>query len=361
MNIKVCPKSQWEEILDDLKIRLNNGEYSVGEAFYTIDEICDTFNVSRITAKRVFQELKHEGWILPNRRRGTIVNRSHTTKDILFIVGSDFLEKPAMPESNFFVIDRLLEGLRAKEKLCNVKITTIGHKFFFSQMKEFVNKDVVILAQLLYDFRDWFEKHPEYFECLKSDIRPVLMHAFEKQEGFSLTETNYGKGIRSVVEHLLNKGHKRIAYLTGDINFPSMYLRFNGFTDTLKEHNITLDLNQVKVNSDRERDTSWQLIRQLLSQSVPPTAIACASDMLAMHVIEYCRKNGVRVPENLAVTGFDNRGESGFLNPPLTTVDSKIKEQGEKAVEFIMQRSADKVSEPVTITIEPELILRKST
>ncbi|HOJ39544.1 MAG TPA: GntR family transcriptional regulator, partial [bacterium] len=353
MKIKVYPKSKWREIFDDLKLRLERGEFPVSTSFYTMDDICQKFHVSRITARRVFQELKNEGWILPVRRRGAIVTRSHVPKDIFFIVGSAFLEEHSSATSDYFVINQLLKGLHAKEKFYNVKITTIGHRFFFSHLQSFISKDVLMAAQLLYDFRDWFEKHPSIFQCLKLDVTPVLIHSFEKYEGFSMTRTDYEKGIRLAVEHLISKGHKNIAYLTRDINFPTFYLRFRGFIDALKDNRISLDTNFIKVTPDVERTRTWQSVRKILSLKKKPTAIVCASDVLAMNVLEYCEKNGLKVPEDLAVTGFDNRGETEFSVPPLTTVDSKLEQQAEKAVEFIIQRTKAKVSEPVVINLEP--------
>ncbi|MCM8788586.1 MAG: GntR family transcriptional regulator [Candidatus Omnitrophica bacterium] len=361
MEIKIYPKSKWEEILEILKCGLENGEYAVGGHFYTIDEICQKFNVSRITAKRVFQELKNEGWILPIRRRGAIVIRSHIQKEVFFIVGSPYLEQYTAGIGDYFVINHLLKGLHAKEEFYNIKITTIGHRFFFSHLKDFVNKDVLMAGQLLYDFKDWFEKHPDNLQLLKSDIRPVLLHCFEKYEGFSMTRTDYEKGIKLAVEHLINKGHKNIAYLTKDINFPTFYLRLKGFMDTLKESSVSLNMDFIRVTTDIERSKIWHSVQQLLSLSPRPTAIVCASDVIAMNVLEYCEKNAIGVPEDIAVTGFDNRGEARFSVPPLTTVDSKLEQQGIKAVEFIVKRASNQVNEPVVMTLEPELIARAST
>ncbi|MCM8825782.1 MAG: GntR family transcriptional regulator [Candidatus Omnitrophica bacterium] len=361
MEIKIYPKSRWQEILEILKKSLENGEYPVGGHFYTIDEICQKFNVSRITAKRVFQELKNEGWILPIRRRGTIVTRSHIQKEVFFIVGSPYLDQNPAGIGDYFVINQLLKGLHAKEDFYNIKITTIGHRFFFSHLKDFIEKDVLMAGQLLYDFKDWFEKNPSNFQLLKSYIRPVLLHCFENYQGFSMTKTDYEKGIRLAVEHLINKGHKNIAYLTKDINFPTFYLRLKGFMETLKERAVSLNMDFIRVTTDIERSKIWHNVQQLLSLSPRPTAIVCASDVIAMNVLEYCEKNGIDVPEDIAVTGFDNRGESRFSIPPLTTVDSKLEQQGIKSVELIVKRSNNRVCEPVVMTLEPELITRAST
>lgn len=361
MGIKVYTKSKWEAIFEELKENLEKGEYSIGDNFYTIDEICRKFNVSRITAKRVFQELKNEGWILPVRRRGTIVNRSYKQKDIFFIVGSAFIEQHPSEKQDFFVINTLLKGLHTGEKFYNTKVLPIDHIFFFSHINDFVNKDVVMPAQYIYDFREWFGENPSVFECLKSEIRPVLLHASEEIGGFSLTRISYEDGIRLAVEHLISKGHKNIGYISGDINFTSFYLRFKGFTDTLKEHSIRLEIERVKVWTGKKKEKIWELVEELLSLSEPPTGLVCASDVIAINVLEYCNKRGIRVPGELAVTGFDNRAEGAFSKPPLTTVDSKLEEQGRKAVELIIQRATGKISEPVVIRLEPELIVREST
>lgn len=354
-------KHRWQEIYDDLKNRLNNGEFSVGDPFYTIAALCESFQVSKITAKRVFQELKREGWILTGRRKGTTVNRSHVRKNILFIVGSDFAETPDPSATEFFICSRLLEGLRLKQEVYNVKITPIGHKFFLSHLREFVNKDVVCLAAFVSDFRDWFEKNPAALRCLKTDIRPILLHASEELEGFSLTEMDYAKGIRLAVEHLVKKGHKKIALLTGDINYSSFYLRFKGFTDALQQYRMPVDLDRIRVVTSQERQSAWDAVEELLALPDPPTALVCASDVRALQVLEYCEKKGIRVPGDIAVTGFDNRGETGFSRPPLTTVDSKLREQGAKAVELIIRRAAGNVDTGVKITVEPELVVREST
>jgi len=361
MGNKVHFKYSWQEVLESIKKRLENGEFSVGDTFYTIDELCQLFNVSTTTAKRVFQELKSEGWILPMRRRGTIVNRNHTKKNILFIVRDAVVENISPSESEVFVIGRLLEGLRDKEKCFNIRIKTIDDKFFFSHLKNFINEEIIINGELFYTLKNWFAEHPDIYEYLKFEIKPILLYVPEKIEGFSQTKTDYEKGIRLAVEYLIKQGHKRIAYLTGNINHPSMYLRFKGFIDTLRKYDLPLDINLIKVSSDTEKNTSWKIIEELLAQPNPPTAITCINDVYAIHIIEYCNKKGVHIPDDLAVIGFDNRGESEFSNPPLTTVDTQLRKQGEKAVELIMQKTINKNIEPLTIIVQPELIVRKST
>lgn len=361
MDIKVYTKSKWEEIFDKLKARLESGKYPAGNAFHTIDGICKEFKVSRITARRVLQELKNEGWILPIRRRGTIVRRSHALKEIFFIAGSSLIEKHPPQKDDFFVINMLLKGLLTSGESYNVKITTIDNRFFFSHLRDFINREVTMPAQFLYDFRRDFEKNPSSFQCLKSEIKPILLHAFEELPGFSLTMISYEDGIRLAVEHLIKKGHKYIAYITKDINFPSFYLRFKGFADTIQKHSLPLDLSYVKVCKEITQGKISEIVNQLLSMSSPPTAIVCASDVIAIHVLGYCEKKGICVPEHLAVTGFDNRGEVAFANPPLTTVDTKLAHQGRKAVELIMERAVGTITEPAVIKLNPELIIRRST
>ena len=102
-------------------------------------------------------------------------------------------------------------------------------------------------------------------------------------------------------------------------------------------------------------------MEDILNISSPPTAIVCANDSRALHLLQYCKKNRIRVPKDVAVVGFDNIEETNFSHPPLTSVDTMLEKQGEKVLELLLKRKKGILKEPTVVRLKPELVVRESS
>ena len=91
-----------------------------------------------------------------------------------------------------------------------------------------------------------------------------------------------------------------------------------------------------------------------------PTAIFCASDVMAMEVIDVAKKKGLKIPEDISVIGFDDNPIASYANVPLTTVWQPVVEMGRQAVEILNQIVDGKKKEPVKVLLNTKLIKRKS-
>jgi LacI family repressor for deo operon, udp, cdd, tsx, nupC, and nupG len=98
-----------------------------------------------------------------------------------------------------------------------------------------------------------------------------------------------------------------------------------------------------------------------LPVSERPTAIFCATDMIAFGVLQIAKKRGVKVPQDLSVVGFDNYDQSAYQVPPLTTVNQPFYEMGRIAMELLESIVQDPKRHSQQVLIEPELIVRTST
>ena len=85
-------KTKWQGITEDIKDKFQKNMFLPGDSFYSLKDICKIYNVSEITARRVFQELKREGLISPTRRRGTVVSTDYELKEIFLAVSGKLLE-----------------------------------------------------------------------------------------------------------------------------------------------------------------------------------------------------------------------------------------------------------------------------
>jgi LacI family repressor for deo operon, udp, cdd, tsx, nupC, and nupG len=99
---------------------------------------------------------------------------------------------------------------------------------------------------------------------------------------------------------------------------------------------------------------------ELLSQPKPPTAVICSGDAFALMVLDYCEKKEIKIPDDLAVTGYDNIGISSISEPPLTTIDSRVELQSRTVVHLLEKRLGGIDISDAYITIDPVLVIRKT-
>lgn len=161
--------------------------------------------------------------------------------------------------------------------------------------------------------------------------------------------------------HLLELGHRRIAYLTGSL-LPIQVdrARFAGYRAALNRASIQWPEEYRCKVTGRAGAENFQPIRTLLTSDQPPTAIFATSDVLALGVIAVAHELGIRVPEELSVVGFDDIQFASFPTVGLTTVRQPSAHLAFLAVEAVVQRLAGSASYSPTL-IEPELVVRTST
>ena len=116
-----------------------------------------------------------------------------------------------------------------------------------------------------------------------------------------------------------------------------------------------------EVLNKYEFNIGKRIANNIVKMEEPPTAVVCASDTLAVGVIRGLYEQGRRVPEDMAVMGFDNLVISGMITPSLTTIDQGVREIGAKAIEILMTDMKNNRTAPVTWISEPRLVEREST
>jgi LacI family transcriptional regulator len=169
-----------------------------------------------------------------------------------------------------------------------------------------------------------------------------------------------------LANHLLGLGHKYIQFL-GNVNYSSsFYNRWLGFRTALEEHNITIsneyyDLLRGKTNDDMgyENIKKWLEDKKKKGEQLP-TVLYCANDSIAIHVYKVLNELGIKVPDEMSVTGFDNIEDSYLLKPTLTTIDVPKEELGRRAIKALLNRIDDKNASIEKILISGEILFRES-
>jgi LacI family transcriptional regulator len=139
------------------------------------------------------------------------------------------------------------------------------------------------------------------------------------------------QGGRLATEHLVNLGHKRVAHITGPERFEAMRQRREAWRKVLDERGLEVPLSFAMSGAWSE---AWghEAVKKLLGKKVKPDAIFCGSDQIARGVADALREHGVRVPDDIALVGYDNwEIIASATRPSLTTVDMNIRELGRQA------------------------------
>lgn len=145
-------------------------------------------------------------------------------------------------------------------------------------------------------------------------------------------------GAFQLTTHLLEKGHRRIAFIAGQASWPMIEQRHAGYRAALREHGIepTRELQLFRGRFDPAAGEA--MAETLLEQREPPTAIVAANDVLALGVLRAAQHRRLRIPDDLAITGFNDFDFAPFLDPGLTTVSVPVYEMGRAAGRMVLDQ-----------------------
>ena len=161
-------------------------------------------------------------------------------------------------------------------------------------------------------------------------------------------------------EHLIKEGHRKILCINGPLHISSAWERLAGYKRALLEYGIQYDQKLVKGNTT-EMEEAYKLIKEILSQGLNFTAIFAYGDVLAFGAMHALREAKLRIPDDMAVVGYDDIKFARVSHPPLTTVRIPRYRLGKKAIDLLVDEIIEKNSKKLNqVTIKPELVIRES-
>jgi DNA-binding LacI/PurR family transcriptional regulator len=175
----------------------------------------------------------------------------------------------------------------------------------------------------------------------------------------SVGATNWSGGL-AAARHLLELGHRRIAALTGPIEWLCCRARLDGYRAAMDAAGVPVDPQLVR-NSILYEAGGLADGAELLRLPDPPTAIVTANDLQAVGVYEAARRAGVRIPDDLSVVGFDDLPFTQWTGPPLTTVRQPLTDMGAAAAELVLTLAGGRQPAHTRIELATSLTIRHST
>lgn len=160
-----------------------------------------------------------------------------------------------------------------------------------------------------------------------------------------------------IVSYLKDLGHKNIAF----VGEPRTEIKLNSYKAALAAHGLTYKDENIFIVKERFEGIGYEAANQIMKKEVLPTAIICAYDEIALSLIHILTENGIDVPNEISVVGINDIPMAAYSTVPLTTVRIFENEQAKIAVKLLYDKIFDKSEVIQHITIEHQLIKRKST
>lgn len=341
---------------------LNTGKFKVGSRLPTESEFCREYGMARGTVREGLSELVKEGILARRRGAGTFV-QCLTPPNRVKIVAA-MISCIREGDTAAHLIRSLEDHLHERGYsliLCNHDNDPEKIEQYLHRLSQDKVSGVIFTPIELPDSR---EKNLNIVTRLEEKNLPfVLMGtpiSAETLGHYSIVTTNGFAAAREMVKHLVRVGHRRIAF----INFPGNYTaeqRIGGFIKEMAQQGLELPASYLRnLNVGPVEKQGQAEIRELLALNSPPTAVICIHDMVAKNVIEEAGRMGLKVPQNIAVTGFGNMDFASNINPPLTTVRLCTDQEGTWLAKILLDKIHGQVVGEQQMFLTCDLAIRTS-
>jgi LacI family transcriptional regulator len=194
---------------------------------------------------------------------------------------------------------------------------------------------------------------------VEMEVPTVVMDRDFPELELDVVLTDNLQGGYLATQYLISLGHKRIGCIAGPPGINPSARRVTGYKQAMEAARLAIEPELV-MNGDFHPETGWEAGRAMLSQPNPPTAIFACNDLMAMGVLRAAAELGLRIPDDLAVVGYDDIEFASYTNPPLTTIKQPKDEMGLATLRFLLGRIKDKQSAPQRALLPVSLVIRGS-
>jgi len=200
----------------------------------------------------------------------------------------------------------------------------------------------------------------KYLNTLSIDIPMIYAGADEDLPGTRNVRIDYLAGMQEAVKHLIDFGHRRIGYLSGQLNWSSMRTRYEALRKAIEDAGLELE-KELVVECAHTWEGGAQGIPDLLNLPKPPTAVMCCNDVAAIGAMKTMSGRGIRVGKDIALIGFDDLPICRYTHPSLSTIRFSPRELSSLAFQALLEELQGDDRESLQREYKTRFVLREST
>jgi len=329
---------------------------------YTLEEIARLAGVSRSTVSRVINhhpsvrpEVRERVWRIirevgyqPHAAARNLVTRR---SQIVGVVIPETLPKvfsdPYFPAVLRGISDALVE--RGYHLMLSLLSPQQEEDFYQRALRGRVVDGIIVLSAQVTD--------PLIRRAYQEGLPVVSIGRYPQEPAVSYVDADNVGGGRMATEHLLRLGRRRVATIAGPQTMAPGIDRLEGYRAALQAWGLNPQPEWI-VEGDFTEAGGYVAMRRLLPAR--PDAVFVASDLMAVGALKALREAGLRVPEDVAIVGYDDVELARFTDPPLTTVRQPIYELGRMAVQLLLRQLEEGMRDPQRVILPTELVIRSS-
>ncbi len=297
-----------------------------GYSITTVSKALNDYSDISIKTKNKILKLAEDMNYIPNSQARSLVTQKSFTIGIIFHEISGIgLQHP--------LFSKILESFKSEVESKGYDLLFLSHSnvgkmgsYLRHSLRKQVEGIFVLCAEFFSD---------ELIELYNSDL-PVVMIDFEQENTLNITSNNE-QSIYLAVKHLYDLGHRKIANIHGGKNTYIGGTRKKVFEDSIVSLGLELRQDYLLEGEFFSKENGYEAMQNLLALKEPPTAIFCASDMMAIGAIQAIQEAGKKVPDDFSVIGFDGIEAGQIVSPKLTTIKQDTVNMGKTAAREVLK------------------------
>lgn len=331
------------------KLTINDIAKLAGVSTATISRVLSGKDkVKEETKQHVLSVIEEHGYEMQRKTR-----LSNNDSKTILVCATEFKNPFNVP---------IFDGIQNSAKKSGYDILILQTKDIYTELKEYESVlksqsfvGVIFVSTLnqkqLKDITDQLSHHTPI----------VLCSEFVEDSTVPYVGINDIEAIQKATNYLLSVGREKIYFINSQLNRNYARKREQGFRESMQEAGVTVNEDFVVRLSSVSHSLAYASTLHILDQDPRPDAILCVSDMYAVGALKAVKKKGLRVPEDIAIVGFDNIELTTMLEPSLTTVEQPSYQIGYQASELLIEKINFPNTAPKQIILDTELIIRDST
>ena len=344
-------KTKYMDIYQDLNYAINNGAYPFKSYLPTERALSEHYGVSRLTIRKAIDKLVDEAKIRRIQGAGNMVLvKTHENKgDIIVLAFSNDhgikIQQPFM--------EMLLNSFNDQ---CKNK----GLNLLYVSLKKGDPVDSLLLDKSRVRGVVFVSEISDKFVKLAMDVRIPAVLLFNKRTDVIGINPNNHQGSFAATEYVVEKGAKKVAFISGIPSYYNSRTRLAGYKSALACNGILLDEGLI-AEGDWSSESGYIAMSDLLENNAKIDAVVAANDTMALGAMRLLSERGFSVPQDLQVIGFDNITQCEFSTPMLSTVSIDTEFITTLALSLLNAQASDGVKLNEEILVQTRLQLREST